>query len=119
MVRLTKGAEMSLAERSPRSRRRVLLALAAAATLVLATCEPLGQGGATGGAGSPGAASSPGGSPGGAGTNRLTIATGGTGGVYFPLGGRLAQELTENIAGVSATAQETSASVDNMRLIGS
>jgi TRAP transporter TAXI family solute receptor len=48
----------------------------------------------------------------------LTIATGGTGGVYFPLGGGLALELTENIEGVSASAQETSASVDNMRLIG-
>ena len=86
---------MSLRERPhlPPPMRTVLLPIAAAALLVLVACQ--------------------------AGTQRLTIATGGTGGVYFPLGGGLAQELTENIDGVQATAQETSASVDNMRLIGS
>jgi TRAP transporter TAXI family solute receptor len=52
-----------------------------------------------------------------AGVQRLTIATGGTGGVYFPLGGELALLLTEHVPGVQATAQETSASVDNMLLI--
>jgi TRAP transporter TAXI family solute receptor len=81
--------------------------------LILAACQPIGAGGSP----SPGA--SPGESPGAPGTQRLTIATGGTGGVYFPLGGGLAQELSENIEGVTATAQETSASVDNMLLIGS
>jgi len=49
---------------------------------------------------------------------RLSIVTGGTGGVYFPLGGGLAQLLSKNIPGVQATAEVTSASVDNMRLIG-
>jgi hypothetical protein len=49
---------------------------------------------------------------------RLSILTGGTGGVYFPLGGGLAQLISKNIPGVQATAEVTSASVDNMRLIG-
>lgn len=89
--------------------RRLVLPALVAATIVLGACQPLGEGD-----GSPGASVG-----GGAGTQRLTIATGGTGGVYFPLGGALAQELSENIEGVQATAQETSASVDNMLLIGS
>jgi TRAP transporter TAXI family solute receptor len=49
---------------------------------------------------------------------RLSIVTGGTGGVYFPLGGGLAQLISKNIPGTQATAEVTSASVDNMRLIG-
>lgn len=49
---------------------------------------------------------------------RLSIVTGGTGGVYFPMGGGLAQLISKNIPGVQATAEVTSASVDNMRLIG-
>lgn len=51
-------------------------------------------------------------------TVRLSIVTGGTGGVYFPLGGGLAQLLSKYLPGVQATAEVTSASVDNMRLIG-
>jgi uncharacterized protein len=50
---------------------------------------------------------------------RLAIATGGTGGVYFPLGGGLASLLSKSITGITATAEVTPASVDNMRLIGS
>ena len=61
------------------------------------------------------AACSPSGAPGGGG--RLSIATGGTGGVYFVYGGALADQITQNIEGVEATAEATSASVDNMRLI--
>lgn len=49
---------------------------------------------------------------------RLSIATGGTGGVYYPLGGAIASVVSKNIPGVEATAEVTSASVDNMRLIG-
>ncbi|MDQ7843100.1 MAG: TAXI family TRAP transporter solute-binding subunit [Armatimonadota bacterium] len=49
---------------------------------------------------------------------RLSIVTGGTGGVYFPLGGGLAQLISRYIPNVQATAEVTSASVDNMRLIG-
>jgi TRAP transporter TAXI family solute receptor len=48
---------------------------------------------------------------------RLSIVTGGTGGVYFPLGGGLAQLISRHIPGVQATAEVTPASVDNMRLI--
>ncbi len=49
---------------------------------------------------------------------RLSIATGGTGGVYYPMGGAIASVVTKSIPGVEATAEVTSASVDNMRLIG-
>lgn len=49
---------------------------------------------------------------------RLSIVTGGTGGVYFPLGGGLAQLISRYIPNTQATAEVTSASVDNMRLIG-
>ena len=52
------------------------------------------------------------------GGDRLSIATGGTGGVYFVYGGALADQITQNIEGVEATAEATSASVDNMQLIG-
>jgi TRAP transporter TAXI family solute receptor len=49
---------------------------------------------------------------------RLSIATGGTGGVYYPLGGGLANVLTKAVPGVEATAEVTSASVDNVKLVG-
>src|SRR5512147_1790039 len=49
---------------------------------------------------------------------RLSIATGGTGGVYYPLGGGLANVLTKSLNGVEATAEVTSASVDNVKLVG-
>lgn len=48
---------------------------------------------------------------------RISIATGTTGGVYFPLGGGLASLISKNIPGVTATAEVTPASVDNIRLI--
>ncbi len=51
------------------------------------------------------------------GGNRLSIATGGTGGVYYVYGGALADQITQNIERVEATAETTSASVDNMNLI--
>jgi len=50
-------------------------------------------------------------------TQRVSIATGGTGGVYFVYGGGLAEQITRNVDGVEATAEATSASVDNMLLI--
>lgn len=46
------------------------------------------------------------------------IATGGTGGVYYPLGGGLANILGKNIPGVTATAQVTGGSVANLQLLG-
>lgn len=47
----------------------------------------------------------------------LSIATGGTGGTYYPLGGALAVILNESDIGVQATAQATGASVENVTLI--
>lgn len=49
---------------------------------------------------------------------RLSIVTGGTGGVYYPLGGGLAAMLSKALPGVEATAEVTSASVDNIKLVG-
>jgi TRAP transporter TAXI family solute receptor len=49
----------------------------------------------------------------------LAIATGGTGGVYYPLGGALANLLSKNLPGYQATAEVTGGSVDNLKLIGS
>src|ERR671911_223527 len=48
---------------------------------------------------------------------RLSIAPGGTGGVYYPLGGGLAALIPKHIPGVEATAEGTTASVDNMKLL--
>ena len=47
----------------------------------------------------------------------LSIATGGTGGVYYPYGGGIAKILNESLPGFRATAEVTSASVDNLKLI--
>jgi len=47
----------------------------------------------------------------------VNIATGGTAGVYFPLGSALARMWTEKVPGVQATAQSTGASVANIRLL--
>lgn len=51
-------------------------------------------------------------------TQPLSIATGGTGGVYYPLGGGMAQVLSK-YAGMPATAEVTGGSVDNINLVGS
>lgn len=51
--------------------------------------------------------------------DRLAIATGGTGGVYYPYGGALASVLSDAVPDTDWTAEETSASVDNMYLIES
>jgi TRAP transporter TAXI family solute receptor len=48
----------------------------------------------------------------------IAIGTGGTGGVYYPVGGGLANLLSLNLPGVQATAQVTGGSVDNLKLIG-
>ncbi len=49
----------------------------------------------------------------------VSIATGGTGGVFYPLGGGLANVLSKAIPGLQATAEVTGGSVDNLKLIGS
>jgi len=51
------------------------------------------------------------------GKTRLSIATGGTGGVYYPYGGAIARVITAHLAGVEATAEVTAASVDNLKLV--
>ena len=53
----------------------------------------------------------------GAQTRFLSIATGGTGGVYYPYGGALARLISERIPNTQATAEVTGASVDNLKLI--
>ncbi|KPP91360.1 MAG: TRAP-type uncharacterized transport system, periplasmic component [Rhodobacteraceae bacterium HLUCCA08] len=49
--------------------------------------------------------------------DQLSIATGGTGGVYYPMGGGLAEIINTHVEGYSATAEVTGASVENMGLI--
>ena len=48
----------------------------------------------------------------------LSIATGGTGGVYYPLGGGMAAVLSKYVDGMQATAEVTGGSVANLQLIG-
>ena len=48
----------------------------------------------------------------------LSIGTGGTGGVYYPLGGGMAAVLSKYVPGMQATAEVTGGSVDNLKLIG-
>ena len=48
----------------------------------------------------------------------LSIATGGTGGVYYPLGGGMAAVLSKYVPGMQATAEVTGGSVANLQLIG-
>jgi TRAP transporter TAXI family solute receptor len=48
----------------------------------------------------------------------IAIGTGGTGGVYYPLGGGMANVLSKYLPGVQATAEVTGGSVDNLKLIG-
>jgi hypothetical protein len=54
----------------------------------------------------------------GAQPSQLAIATGTTGGVYYPLGGGLANILSRTIPGMSATVEVTGGSVANNQLLG-
>src|SRR5215510_14969201 len=47
----------------------------------------------------------------------LSIATGGTGGVYYPIGGGMANILSKYVPGMQATAEVTGGSIDNLKLI--
>ena len=49
----------------------------------------------------------------------ISIATGGTGGVYYPLGGGIAAVLSKHVPGMQATAEVTGGSVDNLKLVNS
>ncbi|MBM3451332.1 MAG: TAXI family TRAP transporter solute-binding subunit [Armatimonadetes bacterium] len=47
----------------------------------------------------------------------VNVATGGTAGVYFPLGAALARTWTEKVSGVQSSSQATGASVANVNLL--
>ena len=49
-------------------------------------------------------------------TQFISISTGGTGGVYYPYGGGLAEIWTKNVSGIRAVAEVTGASVENVKL---
>jgi len=55
----------------------------------------------------------------GASAQNISIATGGTGGVYYPMGGGIAAVLSKYVPGMQATAEVTGGSVDNLKLIAS
>ncbi|WP_019121514.1 TAXI family TRAP transporter solute-binding subunit [Brevibacillus massiliensis] len=88
--------------------------------LLLAACG--GGGGSTGGSTPAGGDSSNSSQTGGGESSSassaqdLIIATGGTSGTYYPLGGGMAEQIKEK-AGIPTTAQVTGASAENMRLI--
>jgi uncharacterized protein len=50
---------------------------------------------------------------------QLSIATGGTGGIYYPLAGGFGTIIAKELPGITATAEVTGGSLDNMRLVGS
>jgi hypothetical protein len=89
------------------SRRTALRAVvpAALAALALTTaCAPDGDGN--------------GDDPGDSGVvSDMRLATGSTGGTYFPLGGGMAQVWTNEIEGLRVSTQATGASVENLRLL--
>ena len=49
---------------------------------------------------------------------RISIGTGGTGGVYYPIGGGVAEVFNRYIEGVTARAEVSGASTENCRLVG-
>lgn len=53
----------------------------------------------------------------GAHAQNISVATGGTGGVYYPMGGGIASVLSKHVPGMQATAEVTGGSVDNLKLI--
>jgi hypothetical protein len=73
--------------------------LLVASTLGSASCGPQGSSGKSGS------------------VVRLSIATGGTGGVFYPYGGGIAKVIGEYIPNVEATAEVTAASVDNLKFL--
>ena len=49
-------------------------------------------------------------------TEFISVGTGGTGGIYYPYGGGVAEIWTKNVKGVKAVAEVTGASVENVKL---
>jgi len=85
-------------------RRSTVLASATLVALAAAACSQPAESG--GGDGEDPRASS------------LTIVTGGTSGVYYPIGGALRQVIGQSLEGTTASVEATGASVENIRLIG-
>ena len=50
---------------------------------------------------------------------QLSISTGGTGGVWYPMGGAMANVLSKSLPNTSATAEVTGGSIDNIKLLAS
>jgi uncharacterized protein len=96
---------------APRRRPRLLFAAGVAASMLLAACGGGDEGGDSGGGSGETAAEER--------NENLTFATGGTGGVYYPYGGGIANVISAELPGVVVTVQETNASVDNMLLLES
>ena len=94
---------------APRQRPRLLLAVGVATSVLLAACGGGGDEEAAGGGGGADAPEER--------NENLTFATGGTGGVYYPYGGGIANVISAELPGVVVTVQETNASVDNMKLL--
>ena len=51
------------------------------------------------------------------GNKMINIATGGTAGTYYPIGGAIADVLSKNVEGMNASAQSTGASVANINML--
>jgi len=49
-------------------------------------------------------------------TEFISVGTGGTGGIYYPYGGGVAEIWSKNVKGVKAVAEVTGASVENVKL---
>ncbi len=47
----------------------------------------------------------------------FSIATGGTGGVWYPLGGAIGSVVTQKVANTEATSEATTAAIDNIKLV--
>jgi TRAP transporter TAXI family solute receptor len=47
----------------------------------------------------------------------FSIATGGTAGVWYPLGGAISAQITQNVANTEATSEATTAAIDNLKLV--
>jgi len=77
-------------------KKAVVLGGALALTAALLACNPESTGGLT---------------------QRLSVATGGTGGVYYPYGGGIAKVISDHLDQVEATAEVTAATVDNLKFL--
>ena len=51
-------------------------------------------------------------------TQWISVATGGTGGVYYPYGGGIAKVISDHLENVEATAEVTAGTVDNLKFLG-